>query len=175
MHRRFRFLLFLLAIAPRFLAAQTPLCTSSRITGNAVGVIHIGMSLDSMRMRCPIVRDTAEMNEGDAYRVVYALVAGDTLRIEVEKNSVWRMTARRPRFSTSDSIRAGMPLSRFLTGRRRAVLVGEGKVFLTDPQHCGNSFGLSDEAFRRVPGLTERTLARLPRSTIIDAILVVGC
>ena len=35
-------------------------------------------------------------------------------------------------------------------------------------------FGLSAEAYARVPKLTDASLAKLPRSTIIDEILVTG-
>jgi hypothetical protein len=39
---------------------------------------------------------------------------------------------------------------------------------------CGNSFGLSDEAFQHFRGLSESTLERLPSTTVIDEILVLG-
>ena len=144
------------------------------ITSDRVGVIRLGMPLDSVRGRCPILRDTAEINEGESERVVYALVANDTLRIEVLRESVWRIAVRRPRYTTSDSIRVGIPLARFLRGRHPTIGVGEGKVYLFDRRHCGNSFGLSAEAYQRVPKLTEASLRRLPRSTLIDEILVTG-
>jgi hypothetical protein len=164
----------LLILAARPVVAQAPLCADSIITGNRVGVIQIGMSLDSVRTRCRIVRDTIEMNEGEAGRVVYALVAGDTVRIDVLRNSVWFIKVRRPGFTTTDSIRIGTRLARFLVGRRPTIIVGEGKVYLVVRDHCGNSFGLSAEAYRRVPNLNEATLTRLPRSTVIDEILVRG-
>ena len=166
--------LFLLAVVPRLSSAQAPPCADATITGDRVGLVRIGMPLNSVRARCPILRDTTEINEGESARVVYALVAGDTLRIALQRNSVWLIAARRPRFATKDSIRAGMPLSRFLVGRQPEIRVGEGKVYLLDRQHCGNSFGLSAEAYRRVPQLTGSTLSRLPRSTVIDEILVIG-
>lgn len=114
------------------------------------------------------------MDEGGSYRVVYALVAGDTLRIEVEHDTVWRIAVRRPRFATRDSIRVGMPLSRFLVNRHPTIGVGEGRVYLFDARHPGNSFGLSHEAYRRLPKLTVAGLAGLPRSTIVDEILITG-
>lgn len=137
-------------------------------------MIQIGMPLASVRERCPILRDTTEMNEGEPGRVVYALVARDTVRLDVQRDSVWFIRVRRPGFTTTDSIRVGTPLTRFLAGRHPTILVGEGKVYLVDRTHCGNSFGLSAEAYRQAPRLTEASLSRLPRSTVIDEILVTG-
>lgn len=172
--RRVLISLLLLAGAPHQARAQQPACADSRILGDRVGPIRIGMPVDSVRMRCRLVRDTSEMNEGEAGRVVYALVGGDTLRIEIERDAVWRLSVRRPGFATRDSIHVGLPLARYLVGRHPAIGVGEGKVYLFDAHHRGNSFGLSAEAYARVPHLTPAGLARLPRSTVIDEILVTG-
>jgi hypothetical protein len=166
--------LVLLCVAPGFVHAQTPRCAESVIAGDRVGIVRIGMPIDSVRARCRIVRDTTEMNEGEDQRIIYALVGGGTLRIEVDQNAVWRISVRQPGFATSDSIHVGMPLSRFLVGRHPTIGVGEGRVYLFDPRHHGNSFGLSDEAHARVPKLTAAGLSRLPRSTVIDEILVTG-
>jgi hypothetical protein len=174
MRRRLLVIRVLLAAAPCGAAAQARPCSDATITGDRVGVIRIGMSLDSVRTRCRIVRDTMEMDEGEASRAVYVLVAGDTVRIDVLNNAVEFIKIRRPRFMTQDSIRTGMPVARFLIGRRPQILVGEGKVYLVDGTHCGNSFGLSAEAYARVRHLTEASLARLPRSTVIDEIGVTG-
>jgi hypothetical protein len=137
-------------------------------------VVRIGMALDSVRVLCPIVRDTSELNEGDAYPVAYALVAGDTLRLEIDKGAVWRISVTRPTYLTVDSIHVGTPLSSFIANHNPEVMVGEGHVVLVDKCHPGNSFGLSREAISRVPGLTAAGLATLPRSTFIEVILVVG-
>jgi hypothetical protein len=174
MHRRLRFLPALLTLAPHLLAAQVSACADTTITGNRVGVIRIGMSVASVRERCRVLRDTTEMNDGELGRVVYALVVRDTLRIDVLHDSVWFIKVRGPGLATTDSIHVGVALARFLVGRHPTVLVGEGKVYLLDRQHCGNSFGLSREAYARAPGLTAAALARLPRSTMIDEILVTG-
>jgi hypothetical protein len=173
MQQGYRIPLVLLVLTARLVGAQAPRCAAATIAGDGVGVIRIGMPLDSVRARCPILRDTIEMNEGEAGRVAYALVAGDTVRIDVLQNSVWFIKVRRPRFATTDSIRVGTALAQFLIGRRPTILVGEGKVYLLDHDHCGNSFGLSAEAYRQIPR-NDTALARLPRSTVIEEILVRG-
>jgi hypothetical protein len=159
--------------APRA-AAPIARCTDATIMDDRVGAVRIGMSVDSVRAQCPIVRDTTEFNEGEPGRIVYALVAGDTIRLGVSRDTVRVIAVRRPTFMTSDSIHVGMPLSRFLSGRRPRVLVGEGKVYLRVDGRCGNSFGLSREAFQHVRGLNEATVGRLPPTTVIDEILVLG-
>jgi hypothetical protein len=165
---------FVLLLAPSLAGAQSAGCSASLILADRVGIVRIGMPMDSVRSQCRVIRDTSEMDEGEAHHVAYAVVAGDTLRINIDHDVVWRLSVRRPRFATQDSIRVGMPLSRFLVGRHPDIGVGEGKVYLFDPRHPGNSFGLSDEAYAHVATLTSAGLARLPRSTIIDEILVIG-
>ena len=135
-----------LPFTPHFLAAQTSGCADGTVTGERVGIIRIGMAIAAVREHCPILRDTTEMNEGERGRG----------------------------FATRDSIFAGMPLARFLDGRHPSILVGEGKVYLLDRQHCGISFGLSPEAYAKTPRLDAVALKRLPRSTTIDEILVTG-
>jgi hypothetical protein len=152
--------------------AVVPACDSSLITSIGVGAVENGMPLAAVAARCAVLRDTTELNEGAGQRVVYALVAGDTLRLEIVRDSVWRIAVRSPTFATSDSLRVGMSLSRFLTARAPTIGIGEGKVYVFDRSHPGNSFGLSAEAFARVSGLTPARLHELPASTVIDEILV---
>jgi hypothetical protein len=163
-----------LPFAPHFLAGQATGCADGTVTGERVGIVRIGMAIASVREHCPILRDTTEMNEGERGRVVYALVARDTLRIDVLHDSVRFIKARGRGFTTRDSIFVGMSLARFLNGRHPSILVGEGKVYLLDRQHCGISFGLSREAYVKAPRLDAFALKRLPRSTTIDEILVTG-
>jgi hypothetical protein len=173
-HARRIGLFALFAVVPGLVSAQVSRCANTLVTGNRVGRIRLGMTIADLRNDCSILRDTIEVNEGEAGRVVYALVAHDTVRLDVLHDSVRFIRVHGPRFVTPDSIHAGMPLFRFLIGRQPRVLVGEGKVYLRDPQHCGISFGLSPEAYAHAPKLTTAALARLPRSTTIDEILVTG-
>lgn len=149
-------------------------CSDATITDDRVGAVRVGMSVDSLRHECPIIRDTTEMAEGEPGRVIDVLAAGDTLRAAIANDSVRVIAVRRPSFATADSIHVGMPLSRCLIGRHPRMLIGEGRVFLRVEGHCGNSFGLSREAYQRLPALEESTLADLPATTVIDEILVLG-
>ena len=174
MKSRIGLVVIALSAAPRLLAAQAARCADRIITGDRVGVIRIGMTLDSVRHRCAIVREAVEMNEGEPERVIYALVAGDTLSLYLRSDSVSGILVRRSSFRTADSIHVGMSLSRFLVGRKPTINVGEGSVALETRDHCGIAFGLSGEAFARVTHLTTATLSRLPRSTKIEGIFVSG-
>lgn len=152
-----------------------PGCKDSVVRARSVGPIRLGMPIDSVKARCAIVRDTIEFNEGEPGRVLYVSVAGDTVRVELLRDSsVDRLSVRSPRFTTPDGLHAGMSLRAFLRGRDVVeVGPGEGKVYLSERHHCGISFGLSDEAYARLP-LTPAKLHRLPASTIIDLMLVHG-
>jgi hypothetical protein len=133
------------------------------------------MPVDSIRVICSIIRDTSEMAEGDRYRVVYALVANDTLKIDISRDRIRTITVERPTYVTVDSIRVGMPVSEFLKRWQPEVVVGEGKMFMLDDRNLpGLSFGLTQEAYHRAPTINKSNLSTLPRSTHIDLILVRG-
>ncbi len=103
MSSRLRIPLFLLAVAAGHLGAQTPHCADATITGDRVGAIHMGMPLDSVRRVCSIIRDTTEYAEGELVRVIYVLVAGDTVHLDVTGDSVDGIAVDTRTFATRDS------------------------------------------------------------------------
>ena len=48
-------------------------CSDATITDDRVGAVRVGMSVDSLRQECPIIRDTTEMAEGEPGRVIDVL------------------------------------------------------------------------------------------------------
>jgi hypothetical protein len=152
-------------------------CGDPIVTGAGVGALRIGAPVDSVRARCPIVRDTVELRaEGQPSRVITVLIGGDTVDAEVDSGRVWRIEVTRPSPRTSDSLGVGTPLARLLELAEVRALSGEGAAYLQSPARCGLSFQLSSTG----PGGLRAewdlaALRRFPPSTVVSRMLVVGC
>lgn len=100
------------------------------------------MSPDSVKRVCSVVRDTTEMPEGQAQRMLIVATAGDTLRASIEDGKVYSIVVESPRFRMLDSLHAGMPLSRLLGLPRLTGGRGEYGLYVWSdaPETCGVSF-----------------------------------
>jgi hypothetical protein len=152
-------------------------CGTPLIEGSGVGQLRIGASVDSVGARCIVLRDTTVTdNEGMPQRALDVAAWGDTVRVEIADGRVWRVTIDRPGLRTADSLGVGTPLSRLLTLDGAHGLIGEGRLFVAAPSHCGVSFELN-RAPGEVPrdGWTAEHLRALPPSTAVVRVLVFGC
>jgi hypothetical protein len=147
------------------------------LDGGGVGALRIGALVDSVRARCALVRDTTELRaEGLPVRVIAVAVSGDTVEAEVDSGRVWRIETTRPTLRTADSLGVGTPLARLLALPGAHGLSGEGAVFVVSPARCGLSFQLSGVGSAAPRGgWTAAALRRLPPSTAVSRVLVVGC
>src|SRR5690349_8645363 len=67
-------------------------CGESReLNGTGVGEFRVGMTVDSVRMKCDIVSDTTLQfgNEGQPERRLAVRVGADTLHATIEDGRVW--------------------------------------------------------------------------------------
>jgi hypothetical protein len=151
-------------------------CGDRTIRGDGVGNLRIGESADSVKARCTVMRDTTQLGlEGMQERRMLVGFGKDTLDAEIVDGKVWRLDVRSSAFQTPDSVGVGTPLRRLL-GQNARGLVGEGVLAVVSPDRCGLSFILSGG----IPGARVRSwdneaLARLPASTSVKRILVLGC
>lgn len=150
-------------------------CGNSVITGQGIGHLVIRRSVDSVRIRCPILQDSTEMdNEGMPAHVLRVQVGNDTVKATAVSGAIWRIAVTSPHLRTADSIGVGTPIARLLRFRDPKAWPGEGGMFLMTPELCGLSFELSDNAgFGRV--LEKPQLERLPANTIVKRVLITGC
>ena len=156
---------------------------TARLTGDRVGAIRLGMTADSVKRVCRVVRDTVEMPEGQRQRaLIIAVGAGgsDTLRSWVsDSGRVDNVFVESSRFMTSDSLRVGEPLARLLAYPGMTGAYGEGDfyMFSEQPPLCGLSFridfGRQRPPFIRNP--SRETLEPYANSARIGSILVRRC
>ena len=143
-----------------------------------VGVLRIGVSVDEVRERCTVVRDTTVLdNEGMPVRWLVVSLRGDTAVAEIVADSVWRLRLTTPRFRTSAGLGVGTRISELaaMTGAR--ALVGEGEIYVTVPGSCGVSHRIAGADFARVAGARspELAMAALPEAANVDLLLVMDC
>ena len=156
--------------------ANDPSCGDEILSDEGVGKLRIGMSVQSVRRECSVLRDTTALGaEGMPSRKIAVLFPRDTVLGEIVNDKVWRVEIHSPHFSTADSLRVGTPLARLLALRKPQGMTGEGALFVMSPDHCGLSFRLSETGspILRDPGPTG--LSRLPAATTVTDILIVGC
>ncbi|MGI8400208.1 MAG: hypothetical protein ACR2NS_01205 [Gemmatimonadaceae bacterium] len=155
---------------------DSPSCGNGILTGEGVGKLRIGESVESVRRDCTVVSDTTQLGaEGMPSRIVAVLFPQDTVHAEIVDGKVWRVEIRSPHFSTADSLRVGTSLARLLKSKTPQGMTGEGALFVVSPDHCGLSFKLSDNGPPVLRDPTPAQLSRLPAATRITEILIVGC
>jgi hypothetical protein len=152
-------------------------CGGMTITGDSVGSVRVGESVDSLKSRCTILRDTTQQGlEGMMERRILVDFQPDTLEAEIVDGKVWRLDVKSPAFRTADSLGVGTPLSGLLHLAGARGLVGEGVLAVVSPERCGLSFMLSGGIpARRVRSWDRNALSTLPASTKVREILVFGC
>ena len=157
-------------------ATVRPSCGPALITEHGVGYITVGRSVDSVKKQCRVISDSSELDaEAMPTRIVTVAFGADSVRAEIDSGRVWRIELTTPGIRTADSLGVGTPLNRLLALRNPKGAYGEG-LFVLSPDHCGLSFQLSDDGGNAPAQDWDRAmLARLPASTIVKRVLVVGC
>ena len=157
--------------------ALVPDCGNKTITGAGVGNLRIGITVDSVKSRCTVARDTTHPGlEGSMERRLLVVFDHDLLDAEIVNGRVWRLDIDSPPFRTLDSLGAGSSLSDLLKLPRVRGLVGEGVIALVSPAHCGISFILSGGLPQgRLAKLDSAEMSRFPASTRVSRVLVYGC
>ena len=152
-------------------------CNNKTITSNAVGTLRLGLSVDSAKVICRVVRDTTMRGaEGMMERRLLVSFGGDALDAEIVDGRVWRLDIRSAAFRTPDSLGVGSAIGDLSRLGEVRGLVGEGVLVVVSPDRCGLSFVLSGGIpATRVRNWDSAALARLPRSTTVERVYVVGC
>lgn len=154
-------------------AAASPTCGVDAITvltGDGIGALRVGASVDDVARACRIIRDTTALGaEGMTERQIVVRLGRDSASAVVDSARVRRVHVRTAAFRTADSLGVGTP-GRALRRPGAQVLTGEGAHFITLPSHCGLSFRLRGVEFGRVssPG-------QIPDTAGVDEVLAVGC
>jgi hypothetical protein len=152
-------------------------CGEDVATDEGIGELRIGTTVEAVRQKCTVVRDTTVIAaEGMPARKLAVVFARDTVEAEIVDGRIWRIAVLSPRFRTPDSLGVGTSGARLLQLRNPRGMTGEGKFFVASPEHCGMSFRLANAGpGARRGDLDSARLARLPKSTVVSEVLIFGC
>lgn len=152
-------------------------CGNEVLSGRGIGELVVGRNVDSIKRVCRVISDDTELGgEGMPTRILRVAFSHDTVEAEIDSSRVWRIEVASRSLKTADSIGVGTSIERLLQLKEPTGLGGEGAVFLLSPEHCGLSFQLSESGSDAPPEKWDRAaLAGLPKSTVVDRVLVVGC
>ena len=151
-------------------------CGRPIIDGDGLGGIRIGMTADTVKAHCTVVRDTMELRtEGQLERILVVAFDDDTANVEISDGRVWRIEITDSGLRTADWLGVGTPLATLLAVKGgKQGLTGEGNLFLLTEARCGLSFELSEPRSPMGDWPIER-LRTLPPSTVVKRVLVIGC
>jgi len=163
--------------APSSSGRQTFACGEEIVSDEGIGSLRIGATVNSVRQKCNVVRDTTVMGaEGMPARKLTVAFSRDTVEAEIVDGRVWRIAVRSPRLRTADSLGVGTTKARLLQLRSPRLMTGEGQLFVASPAHCGISFRLANVGRDALRGNLDRIgLPRLPESTVVSEVLIFGC
>ena len=163
--------------APSTSGPRPSTCGEEIITDEGIGELRIGTTVELLRQKCKVVRDTtAPGAEGMPARKLAVALSRDTVEAEIVDGRVWRIAVHSPRLRTADSLGVGTTRARLLRLTNPRLMTGEGALFAATPEHCGMSFRLKGTGSGALGRSVERAgLSRLPESTVVSEVLVFGC
>lgn len=163
--------------APSTVEFPTSSCGEEVVTDEGIGQLRIGATVESIKQKCKVVRDTTVSGaEGMPARKLAVAFSKDTVEAEIVDDRVWRIAVHSPGLRTASLLGVGTLNVRLLTLKDPHGATGEGALFVVSPQHCGMSFRLANAGPRGQQGdLDKAGLARLPVETVVSEVLVFGC
>lgn len=171
-HRVFGLLGLAIIAACQAADAPSQTCGTGRVlTGDGIGALRVGASLDSVRAQCRVVsEDTAALgSEGESEHHVTVAVDSVALEATIVGGRIWRIVVEHGAFRTTDSIGVGSSVTAFRTIPVNFIH-GEGHTFAVSTAHCGLSFRLA-----RLDPWPVPDIATVADSVRVDRILVLGC
>jgi hypothetical protein len=154
-------------------------CESHTVSPVGVGSLRLGISVDSLRHICRVIRDTVALTK-------YGEVPARTVGVSFTPDTVWagvgddgrvfNVQVRGGAFAVADSLRVGTPLGTLTSVAGIVGEVSDGELFVVLPSQCGMSFGISaDSTFHPDTSLSVEQLRRLPASSRVTSIWIAGC
>jgi hypothetical protein len=156
----------------------TSSCGEEVVTDEGIGQLRIGATVESIKQKCNVVRDTTVIaGEGMPARKLAVAFSRDTVEAEIVDGRVWRIAVRSPGLRTAESLGAGTLNQRLIVQLKNPRgMMGEGQLFVASPDHCGMSFRLANGGPRAQRGdLDKAGLRSLPVTAVVSEVLVFGC
>ena len=151
---------------------------SPSLTGDGVGALRIGASVEEVDRHCRVLSDKVVPGEEDIpTRMLRVKFAGAIVEAVIDEGRVWSVKIDTPALRTDAGLGVGTSISDLLREPDLVGDVGEGDLYVFSSKHCGMSFRLN-----YTPGeadyaeaWTTAHLSRLPRATKVVQVLLYGC
>ncbi len=151
-------------------------CGAEVLGEEGIGELRIGATVEAVRERCNVVRDTtAPGAEGMPARKLAVALSRDTVEAEIVDGRVWRIAVGSPRLRTADALGVGTSIGRLRQLKDPRGMMGEGQFFVASPQHCGMSFRIANAGPRARGDMDRAGLFRLPDTAAVAEVLIFGC
>jgi hypothetical protein len=156
----------------------TSSCGEEVVTDEGIGQLSIGATVESIKQKCNVVRDTTVIaSEGMPARKLAVAFSRDTVEAEIVDGRVWRIAVLSPGLRTATALGVGTLNQRLIMQLKNPHgMMGEGALFVASPEHCGMSFRLAHGGPRAQRGDLDRAgLAGLPVTAVVSEVLIFGC
>lgn len=151
-------------------------CGSEVLGEEGIGELRIGATVEAVRQKCNVVRDTTAPGiEGMPARKLAVALSRDTVEAEIVDGRVWRIAVHSPRLRTADALGVGTSIGRLRELKEPRGMMGEGQFFVASPQHCGMSFRVANAGPRARGDMNRAGLFRLPETAAVAEVLIFGC
>lgn len=158
--------------------ASCGITSDARLGGEGIGAFTIGTAAAALRTDCAAATESTIRDvEGMEQRVIDLARPEGMIRAEIVDDAVWRVRVTDPSITTTGGVSVGSTLGDLLEHEGARGMMGEGKLYVALPDHCGTSFGLDTAPgdISRAGDWTNERLRELPASTPVDEILAFGC
>ncbi len=115
----------------------TSSCGEEVVTDEGIGLLRIGATVESIKQKCKVVRDTTVIaGEGMPARKLAVAFSRDTVEAEIVNDRVWRIAVLSPRLRTAESLGVGTLNVRLIEQLKKPRgMMGEGALFVASPEH----------------------------------------
>jgi hypothetical protein len=151
---------------------QCGISPESRVSEDGLGLLRIGMPLESIRGGCAVIGESGTDSVGSAL----IDLGRDTAVVDLDKGMIRRITLSHQAYRTSDSLGVGTHISTLMRLRDATGITVNDRLYAVSPAYCGLRFLLVDPAPKSAAARTGRAaLRRLPGETRTRQLEIIGC
>jgi hypothetical protein len=161
--------------------SQVPTCGAAapiRMGDSGIVALRLGLTVDQVRDRCKVVRDTTLPNWDlvEPERVLFVMLGADTVQAALDANGrVVRIYVDTPRIRTIGGLGVGTALHT-LAKPGAVGAVSEATFGVSVPGHCGLRFVVTGiQGLEQGTELNARRLQAMPRGPTVTRVEIASC